>query len=132
MIIEVYTRMSSALEDKEPFDFTHYLLISKTYTELTPNVEDEDDRPQKKSKKPPASTGAAEVFYFHPEDEILHKHATAFGNFDYTTESDEGASDSKRAFQELGVKPSGHLILLEAAKLGAAAKAISLYLGSEP
>ena len=87
-----------------------------------------DDRPQKKNKK---SAANAETFYFHPEDEVLHKHALAQCNFESEKPSDEGASDAKRTFQELGVKPQGHLILIEAGKFEGAVKAVGEYLGAE-
>lgn len=119
--------MQWALEEKEPYAFTHYLIISKTYTEVASQLDNEDDRPTKKNK---ASKKSEELFYFHPEDEVLHKHAVAFGSFDYAKQGDEGASDSKRAFQELGVRPQSHLILLEAKNFRDAVKAIEEYLGS--
>lgn len=125
MILE---EMEWAVKDKEPYDFTHYLLISKTYTEVASELDAEDDRPQKKKK---ASRAAADTFYFHPEDEVLHKQAIAHCGFNYTTERDEGASDSKRAFQEMGVRPQGHLILIDGKRFGSAVKAVGEYLGAE-
>jgi protein BCP1 len=69
-----------------------------------------------------------EIFYFHPEDEVLHKHALGWSSFDYETPRDEGASDSKRVFQEMGVKPMGHMILLEAGKFAGAVEAVASFL----
>jgi protein BCP1 len=117
-----------AKKDGEPYDFTHYLIISKTYTEVASKLDAEEDRPQKKKK---ATSGAAETFYFHPEDELLQKHAVGHSNFEYSKQSDEGASDSKRAFQEMGVKPQGHLILIDGGKFEGAVKAVGEYLGAE-
>jgi len=37
-------------------------------------------------------------------------------------------ADSKRAFSEMGIKPQGSMILIEASKFEGAAKAISEYL----
>ena len=126
MLIE---EISWALEEKEPYSFTHYLVLSKVYQEVPSILDDEVDstRKHKKQKKAVGKKGAQEIFYFHPEDEVLHKHADLYGGFQY--ESDAGQSDSKRAFQELGIKPQGHMILIEAAKFEGAVKAVQEYLG---
>lgn len=109
--------ISWAIKDKEPYDFTHYLVLSKTYHEETSPL-DEDPPRSKKQKK----AGKREIFYFHPEDEALQQQASLFGSFDYVKES--GGSDAKRTFQELGIKPGGHLILIEAAKFEPAVNAL--------
>lgn len=114
-----------ALEEKEPYNFSHYLILSKTYEEVASKLDEEDDRPQKKKKK--AADQAKEQFYFHPEDEVLERHTICHGGFPYTHEQEEGQSDSKRAFQELGIKPQGHLLLIEASKFEAAVKNIAEY-----
>lgn len=114
-----------ALNEKEPYQFSHYLILSKTYLEIESKLDMEDNRPNKKKRK----DGDAEVFYFHPEDEVLHKHALAHATYEYTKQGDEGASDAKRAFQDAGIKPMGHLILIEASKFADAVKAVGEYLG---
>ena len=114
-----------AIEDKEPYEFTHYLILSKNYKETESKLDMEDDRPQKKKKK---SGDKQEKFYFHPEDEILEGHALCHGSFQYTHEHDEGHSDSKRAFQELGIQPQPSVMLIEAPKFEGAVKAMSDYL----
>lgn len=116
-----------ALEEKEPYAFTHYLVLSKTYTEVESNLPAAEQPPTKKTKA--AKRDDKETFYFHPEDEVLHKHALGYGSFDYESPVDEGASDSKRAFQEMGVKPMGHLILIEAEKFAGAVSAVESFLG---
>lgn len=118
-----------ANDEGEPYQFTHYLIISKTYAEVASQLDAEDSRPQKKKKA--GSGGGPEVFLFHPEDEILQKHALASCGFDYSQPSEDGASDSKRAFQELGVKPQGSLMLFEASKFEGAVEAVGEFLGSE-
>ncbi len=120
--------MQWANDEKEPYQFTHYLIISKTYTETASKLDAEDDRPSKKTKK--AGAGGGEVLYFHPEDEVLGRHSMTACNCKYV-KAEDGMSDSKRAFQELGVKPQGHLILLEASKFEGAVKAVVEYLGLE-
>ncbi|KAF2103224.1 hypothetical protein NA57DRAFT_52750 [Rhizodiscina lignyota] len=119
--------ISWALEEKEPYNFTHYLILSKTYTEVESKLDAEDDRPAKKKKQKGSKSEGGETFYFHPEDEVLQKHAMLWGNFDYT-KKDEGTSDSKRAFQEMGVKPSGHVILIDGAKFEETVKAVGAFL----
>lgn len=110
-----------AVKDKEPYEFSHYLILSRTYIEIDSVLDQEDHRPQKKSKKGKASK---EVFYFHPEDEVFHQYAIAHGSFEYTNKDAEGASDSRRAFQDSGIQPQGHMILLEASKFKEAIEAV--------
>ena len=69
------------------------------------------------------------MFHFHPEDEVLQRHATLYGGFDYLKQEWEGQSDAKRTFQDLGVKPRGHLILIEATKFSEVVKALEGYFG---
>lgn len=116
-----------ALQEKEPYSFTHYLVLSKTYTEIQSKLDVEEDRPKKKQR---GAAGAFETMYFHPEDEVLEKHALCSGGFDYATIRDEGHSDSKRAFQEMGIKPQSHAILIEASKFKGAVQAMADYLKS--
>jgi protein BCP1 len=119
--------IEAAVEDKEPYEFTHYLIISKTYHEITSSLDQEDAPKQKKSK----AGKAKETFYFHPEDEILQKHALSSGSYEYTKDEGEGMADSKRAFQEMGIKPQGSMILIEASEFEGAANAIREYLNPQ-
>ncbi|OJJ51046.1 hypothetical protein ASPZODRAFT_156026 [Penicilliopsis zonata CBS 506.65] len=116
-----------ALEDKEPYNFSHYLILSKNYEEVESKLDMEESRPQKKKKKS-AADKKADRFYFHPEDEVLERHALCTGAFEYTHKQDEGHSDSKRAFQELGIRTGGSLMLIEAAKFEAAVNDVAEYL----
>ncbi|KAL9627070.1 MAG: hypothetical protein Q9164_007715 [Protoblastenia rupestris] len=113
-----------ALEEKEPYNFSHYLILSKTYTEVVSKLDEEDDRPKKKKRRGSSPT----VLYFHPEDEVFERHAICHGPYEYSTKQDEGHSDSKRAFQEMGIKPLGHMILIEAGKFEEAVKDVAEYL----
>ncbi|KAF2204050.1 hypothetical protein GQ43DRAFT_388742 [Delitschia confertaspora ATCC 74209] len=119
--------ISWALAEKEPYNFTHYLILSKAYTEIASSLPTPNQPPSKKKKS--GGSGGEEVFYFHPEDEVLQKYAMCSANYEYTTPRDEGASDSKRAFQELGVKPMGHLILVEGSRFEAAVNGVKDFLG---
>lgn len=115
--------IEAAIEDKEPYDFSHYLILSKTYLEIESTL-DVEERKSKKAKEENS------IFYFHPEDEILQKHATAYGGFTYTNQ-DNATADSKRAFQEMGISPQGHMILIEASKFAAAVKAVNQYMNPQ-
>lgn len=123
MLIE---EMEWALEDNEAYDFTHYLILSKIYHELPSELDGEvdDERQHKKLKKSKRESAPPKTFFFHPEDEIMHRYATAFGNFKYSKETAAGQSDSKRAFQDVGIKPGGHMILIEASNFQSAVKAM--------
>ncbi|KAL3460332.1 p21-C-terminal region-binding protein-domain-containing protein [Aspergillus heterothallicus] len=117
-----------AIEEKEPYNFTHYLIVSKTYEEIESKLDMEDARPNKKKKK--AAGGKSERFFFHPEDEVLERHALCSGSYDYTHKHDDGHSDSKRAFQELGIRTGGSMILIEAGKLEGAVKDMAAYISA--
>ena len=122
--------ISWALDEKEPYSFTHYLVLSKTYREVSSQLDQEIDTSQKKRKKQKMASGQrgeSSVFHFHPEDEVLQRHASAHGGFDYHKQEAEGHSDSKRAFQDLGIKPQGHMILIEADNFKPAVRAMEEY-----
>jgi protein BCP1 len=116
-----------AIQEAEPYNFTHYLVLSKCYSEIQSSLTTEDAPRGKKAKK----SDAEETFYFHPEDEVLHKHAMGHASFEYDTPVDEGASDAKRAFQELGVKPKGHMVLIEAGKFEGAVEGVKTFLSGQ-
>lgn len=114
-----------AIKDKEPYSFTHYLIISKGYEEIESKLDMEESRPQKKTKK---GGEAAQRFLFHPEDEVLQRNALCSGSYEFTHKQDDGHSDSKRAFQDLGIVTNGSMILIEGAKFEATVKAVQEYL----
>ncbi|KAJ6263782.1 hypothetical protein Dda_2353 [Drechslerella dactyloides] len=115
-----------AVEDNEPYTFTHYLLISKVYAEIESKLETPDgpSRPSKRhkskklfsSKSAASSTSLSQTFNFHPEDEIFLSRATgdngAHAVYRYKTEVPEESADAKRAFQDFGILPKGRMILL--------------------
>ena len=117
-----------AIEEKEPYNFTHYLILSKSYREIASAL-DEEDTPKSKKQRKASRKGASEAFYFHPEDEALQRHSLCFGSFEYL--GDGAMSDSKRTFQELGIKPEGHMILIEAKKFEAAVKGLQEYFSQD-
>lgn len=123
--------VEAAVEDGEPWAFTHYLVVSKGYHEVQSQLDDGSGvRKSKKSKAGESSGDKAPMFYFHPEDEVLQKHAVAVGSFPYTHD-EESSADSKRAFQEMGVRSMGYLLLIEAAKWPAAVKAVVEYMSPQ-
>ncbi|ETI20767.1 hypothetical protein G647_07109 [Cladophialophora carrionii CBS 160.54] len=117
--------MDWAVQDGEPYNFSHYLILSKTYTEVASKLDAEDEQPKKKKK---SGSGSSEPLYFHPEDEVLHRYAICHGGFDYSIKQDDGHSDSKRAFQEMGIKPQGHATLIAADKFKDAVQNVADYL----
>lgn len=119
-----------AIDEKEPYAFTHYLVLSKCYSEVQSSLPSSDAPPSKKKGKK-SNDVEGETFYFHPEDEKLHEFAAGHVTFEYDTPVDEGASDSKRAFQELGVKPKGHVILIEASKFASAVEGVKAFLSGQ-
>jgi protein BCP1 len=120
--------ISWAVDDKEPYTFSHYLILSKTYEEVESQLDTMEARPQKKKKRKDAHRSGNDSFYFHPEDEVFERHAMCHGSYDYSKPQDGGHADSKRAFQELGIKPQGQLMLIDAAKFEAAVNDVSNFL----
>ncbi|KAI9649631.1 Mss4p nuclear export [Ciborinia camelliae] len=121
--------LEAAVEDKEPYDFAYYLVVSRGYREVESRLDREEQGPKsKKSKGKGKATG--EVFYFHPEDEVLKRFSCAYEEFEYRKDEGEGMADSKRAFQEMGIRPVGELILIEKAKWMECVKALGEYLGA--
>ena len=116
-----------AIDEKEPYQFSHYLILSKTYQEIVSALDAEIGGSKKKKKQKMAPNGPTASFLFHPEDEVLQTHAICHGGFEYSKEGPEGSADSKRAFQENGVMPQGYLMLIEAKKLKDAVKAMESF-----
>lgn len=122
--------ISWALDEKEPYSFTHYLVLSKTYQEVESSLDQDTAKAhkRKKQKSNAINKPGSSLFYFHPEDEVLQRHVKYYGGFDYVKQQGEGQSDSRRAFQDLGIKPQGHLMLIEADEFAAAVDAVEQYL----
>ncbi|KAK0715868.1 p21-C-terminal region-binding protein-domain-containing protein [Lasiosphaeris hirsuta] len=115
--------IEAAVEDGEPYGFTHYLVVSRTYYEVASSLNSEgSERRQKKARE------EASLQYFHPEDEEIRRHAAAAAAYPFIKEVE--SADSKRAFQEMGIKPAGFMMLIEAGKFQDAVKAVGDYVGS--
>lgn len=128
IVTPMYTMLQEeiqwALDEKEPYNFTHYLVLSKTYAEIESKLDAQENRPNKKGKK----QADAMTFYFHPEDEALQRFSLGWANFEHDKVGEDGASDAKRAFQEAGIRPQGHMILIEASRFNDAIKGVGEYL----
>lgn len=110
-----------AVEDKEPFKFSHYLILTKVYTEI-PSKLDGDEQPAKKRQQFGLGRNAKgqkgkELMYVHPEMEWVRKLVGEQGSHEFKFTNEGEAADSKRAFSEMGLELSGCLMVVEAAKM---------------
>ena len=126
-----------AIEEHEPFKFTHYLLVSKTYTEIESDIISDadafEDQRKNKRQKTSKSTGqhssTGNIQFFHPEDEVFARYAVVTSQYRYEREG-EASSDAKRAFYEAGIKPQGSIYLIEADKLKHVIKDVQSFIGT--
>jgi protein BCP1 len=95
-------------EDKPPFDY--YLIVSKAFTEEESQLDLEERRPLKRGK----FQNPKEVYHFHTEDDVFHEFADYHAYYEYSNVAQD--SDSKRTFQDYGIFPKGHLILVKGDK----------------
>lgn len=127
MLIE---ELDDAVADKEPYEFSHFVVLSRVYREVAPDPEvqapQQPNRKKVKESEAAAGGNPGEIFYFHPEDEVLRRHASWSGTFTYTKEG-ESVAESKRAFQEMGIRTEGCVMVLERAKFREAVEAMKAY-----
>ena len=121
---------AAAASEGQTFTFTHFIILSKTYLEVASALDDAT-QPKKKKSKNESNGAALETFFFHPEDAALARHASGVCNFDYENAGHAGASDARRAFQDAGIKPQGHVLLFERSKIEDAIAEVEKYLGAE-
>lgn len=105
-----------AVQEGEAYNFTHFVVLSKTYTEIASKLDGMEARPSKKWRM--GKTKKVETFYYHPEDEVVRKRvgeerAAAF-NFSKQGE----AADSKRAFSDMGIRAQGLMMAIEKESFG--------------
>ncbi|CAN3356808.1 protein Bcp1p [Diutina catenulata] len=105
--------------DKGGLSFDYYIVVSKIYRLVAPQLQDEQ---QTKKKKLPEEV-ADELDYFHYEDSILEQHAKYYNHFDYTHKSQE--TDSRRVFTDHGIDPKLSVIVLDKNGLKAAVAEMS-------
>lgn len=123
-----------AVADREPYAFSHYLILSRMETKVASKLDGTIIResarsrvPSKKSKlaKPRNGGSSADAIALeHEELEVFRAQASASMDFQYTSEAAEGASDAKRTLTDQGSTYCGHLMLLEADAFVAAVKAM--------
>ena len=131
----LWTQLLDSIRESQT-SFTHFLVLSKTYTEVASQTMDLDDseeeeQPRKKRRQKGATRdkdGEGEMMFFHPEDEVLMRRASAHAAFAYEKEL-EGPGDAGRAFSEAGIKPQGAVFLIEGGLLGDVVKEVARYIG---
>ncbi|OZJ05518.1 hypothetical protein BZG36_01885 [Bifiguratus adelaidae] len=113
-----------AVEDGEPFKFSWYVIPAKTYKEVEPTAdmdeEDEEERPKpvvSKKKKRTVDTPSNPLYYFHPEDEVIEAHSTYYFDYALTHADKEAVSDSRRVFAEVGIAVGRRVFFVEGSKM---------------
>lgn len=105
-----------AIDDGEPYSFSHYVFLSRTYTPTPEQEMDwQSDAPQqakRRKEEPPAAAEEGRTRSFHFEDEVIAKYADAVVDYAF-------AHAEQRDGESLGVQTGGRLMLLDAAKLPA-------------
>jgi len=110
-----------AIEDKEPYEFAYYMIISKLYRMVESKVDKDENAPQtsvKKGKKSKIEKIDPEdlnkVFYFQPEDEVIEKYSVLKVDFRMAKATN---TDSKRTFYDYGIDPFRRVLVFPADKL---------------
>jgi len=107
-----------AIDDKEPYEFAYYMVISKLYRMVESKVDKDENAPQtsvknnKKSRIDPEDLN--KVFYFQPEDEIIEKYSVLKVDFRMAKATN---TDSKRTFYDYGIDPFRRVLVFPADKL---------------
>eukprot|EP00833_Pecoramyces_ruminatium_P009834 jgi/Orpsp1_1/1183866/evm.model.c7180000086988.2 len=107
-----------AIDDKEPYEFAYYMIISKLYRMVESKVDKDENAPQTSVKKNKKSRIDPEdlnkVFYFQPEDEIIEKYSVLKVDFRMAKATN---TDSKRTFYDYGIDPFRRVLIFPADKL---------------
>lgn len=103
----LFEEIEWALEDKEPYNFSHYIILSRSCQ-------------QQKSKRGHLKKKRKDIcdaltLYFHPEDEIFKK--KSLYNITYKYGKSDKDSDSMRSFQNPGMRVQGELMMISKDKL---------------
>ncbi|KAK9728984.1 Mss4p nuclear export [Basidiobolus ranarum] len=117
-----------AVEDKEPYEFEYYILLSKTYKEVAPTVDEEEMAIPATHTKKKGKMADTILFYFHPEDELISRHADLVQDFKFTQAT--SVADSKRAFQDYGIAPSRKFMIIHKSKMPALIKNLEEAMGA--
>lgn len=103
--------MESADDSHTKYEFDYFLVISKVYQLVAPEIKEEEEDRKKKSK----ASKDIEMDYFHYEDLVLEENADYKGYYEYTNKNQE--TDSRRVFQEYGIDPKLSMMLISKEKL---------------
>ncbi|KAI8983274.1 p21-C-terminal region-binding protein-domain-containing protein [Trametes punicea] len=108
-----------ALDDNEPYDFKHLIIISRIYR-LTAEeaAELHASAPRTKRQKQSEPTQGAGVYPFHPEDDVIRKFATHTLDYNFTHAQPRGED----AF---GLDTGGRIMFLPANRLRDVATALA-------
>lgn len=105
-----------AVQENEPYDFSHFLVLSKTYTEVASRLDEMESRPSKKWKK--QRPRRPETFYYHPEDEVVRRLVGEDNAASFRFDGEPASADSKRAFSDMGIKSQGLMMLVPKESIG--------------
>ncbi|GAA6021537.1 hypothetical protein JCM11491_006477 [Sporobolomyces phaffii] len=121
-----------ALEDKEPYNFSHYLFLSRVFNSSTASFDEDPNAAlqhstttgggkkagggkKKKKSQHTANADEEKTWVYHAEDEFIQQFASESQVFRYTNttrSADVGAED------QFGVDTRGQMMLVPAKKLG--------------
>ncbi|KAG1829414.1 p21-C-terminal region-binding protein-domain-containing protein [Suillus variegatus] len=102
--------LRDAVEENEPFNFTHLIFVSRVY-KLTPEEEDAMTyRPTTTRESETNDRSPDGVYPFHPEDEEIRKFASHHLIFPYSNAQPRNA-------ESFGLDTAGRLMLVPAAQL---------------
>jgi protein BCP1 len=104
------------LEEVKPLKYTHYVYLSKTYTEVTER-KGSTDKDSKKAKR--------DILHVQAEDEVLADKAMFKKAFHLSKDKSKNNS-----FDEFGIESSRLLLVLDDAKFKSAGKEMSSFIGT--
>jgi len=109
-----------AVDDGEPYTFTHLLFISRTY-HLSPDEEAsmlQQPRSKRKKRVPKTNTNAVPpqngIYSFHPEDEYIMQLASHTHHYPYSSQQQQQPRDK----ESFGLDTRGRIMLVPGEKLG--------------
>jgi len=99
-----------AIDENEPYKFTHFLLFSRIYRLSAEEAADLHSTAPKSKRQKGAPPNVGGVFPFHPEDEILEKFATHSFDYSFTT-------SQPREPDSFGLDTGGRIMIIPSDKL---------------
>ncbi|KAJ1913201.1 Mss4p nuclear export [Tieghemiomyces parasiticus] len=122
-----------AVEDKEPYDFNHYIVLSKTYYQVdsTLDAEENETAPPRAGKAAAAGRKKGKfnetLLYVQPEEELLERFSEFHVDF---KPKNTAVSDSRRVFTDFGVVPARRCHVLTREKMVAFISELEPYVRS--